>query len=200
MRCPPGLLEDTHPACGAPLMAQSPSQHHDLRGQECGHTGVHVEACAELVAARHGTSGCRCPGPSRSPSSEWHAGPPAAHPHLRGRRGPRTAALSLCSSAEQALKCIWAGSVQEWGAGLLLGVPGAPSSLPPSTLTSLRSMERAGLRCGHSSCLQRDTWLSVNAALGARAGVVSYWTRAGGSEPGCVCGDLTTPGAAAHQS
>lgn len=140
------------------------------------------------------------PGPSRSTSSEWRAGPPAAHPHLRGRRGPRTAALSLCSSAEQALKGVWAGSVQEWGAGLLLGVPGAPSSLPPSTLTCLRSMEGAGLRCDHSSCLQRDTQLSVNPALGAQAGVVHCWARAGGSEPGCVCGDLSTPGAAARQS
>lgn len=118
--------------------------------------------------------------------------------HRRG--GPRTAALSLCSSAEQALKGVWAGSVQEWGAGLLLGVSGAPSSLPPSTLTSLRSMEGAGLRCGHSSCLQSDTQLSVNPALGTRAGVVRCWTRAGGSEPGCVCGDLSTPGAAARRS
>ena len=131
-----------------------------------------MEVCAELVAARHGTSGHCCPGPSRGTSGGWCAGPPAAHPHLRGRRGPRTPALSLCSSAEQASKGIRAESVQERGAGLLLGAPGAPRSLPPSTLTSLRSMEGAGLRCGHTSCLQRDTRPSVKAALGTRAGVV----------------------------
>ena len=67
-----------------------------------------------------------------------------AYPHLRGHRGPRTPALSLCSSAEQASKGIWAGSVQERGAGLLLGALGAPRSLPPSTLTSLAAWREPG--------------------------------------------------------
>lgn len=47
------------------------------------------------------------------------------------------------------------------------------STLSASLHTDLpRSMEGAGLHCGHTSCLQRDTRPSVNAALGARARVV----------------------------
>ncbi|TKC39063.1 hypothetical protein EI555_017344 [Monodon monoceros] len=83
-----------------------------------------------------------CPAPAAPPRSELLRCVSLLDPHDSPRpsygsaEAPRTPALSPSSSAKQAFEGVWAGSGQKWEACLLLGVPGAPSSLFPSTLPS----------------------------------------------------------------
>ena len=134
-----------------PCDPKAPPNTITLGGQESGDTGIHPQASWRLalswrqqdVDAEHQDIYGAPAAPRRSELLRCvslldpHDSP---CPSYGSAEAPRTPARSPSSSAKQAFEGVWAGSGQKWEACLLLGVPGAPCSLFPSTLPSGHSV------------------------------------------------------------